>query len=506
MRKRMTTMLCVATVAAAVVPAAATANTMWWEIPQGLAPLADPVDLQGISYDGTVLQLPEVEGLQVVDVKSGKAGTTISGSLQRAAEPTYVFAGAGATPDAVFYLPASADKNGVGYVWTPTVSAALFDPNAFSEATRVLIDQQPVPAAAGTAVIAGNAAGRTVTIDDRWPSPAEAEFVAQFAAQWTALEGDIEAARQWIVDQEAPPTKDLKAVVIDIVPAYGEVDLSFLSCSVVAAEPDEADRCPTDMAAATSSSAAAAPSIHVPGPFIAVYDDIVATRPVHKSFIPDPQITAPACEAPPTLTSTFEGDTRGPGLDQPSTRTTIYHHMHWAAQTNSFHPTVNDTVRIARTFLQLGLPPVAHEINEVRRNAGLGGVGGGSGQYYGEGTSLFGSQGFQNVSMSNDSPNPFCVTSGILGISQKVESSPVVQASHGVGTFWERDGSLGYRFVHDQYPAHESYTWGYHRTLGRQETPGASYYYSPPGQGQAPCLVDLPVPGCQQIVVDIVRV
>ena len=118
-----------------------------------------------------------------------------------------------------------------------------------------------------------------------------------------------------------------------------------------------------------------------------------------------------------------------------------------------------------------------------------------------------GARDLERLRLYNDSGSSFCNVGRFARITQELRDVSLVSFIQGVGSYFERDGSISYEFEHDAYPGHETYTWAYtvkDFVLGepyRYSTPGAEYFYAPQSNFLIVCLapISLPVVTCPQL-------
>lgn len=218
------------------------------------------------------------------------------------------------------------------------------------------------------------------------------------------------------------------------------------------------------------------------------------TRPVFKSFIPEATIEVPLglCDAS-KIAEIFAGDNRGPGVDQPSARTTAFYDFSWGPNTGLLQRRIGETRRLAsldRFFRTTGL--------ETKR-ASEAGIQGTVGNHYVTGGGAV--EGFRDVRFKVAVADPFCTLQSSIAVNQnngQVGGTAALYANR--PPFWQKDGSMGTGFRHDAYPAHEYYNYSY--LPGLRVTNPVQYYSLPTSKLGPACL--LANPFCQSIRMDIV--
>lgn len=400
----------------------------------------------------------------------------------------------------------------LGYVYTAEKSIVFWSPDAFSPDFGVTVDGESVADKAidghQLSIDGRDAAGSVILIDDRELSDEAERLLGRVHRILTQSRLSV-AQRDRLIQkmdfgplEREPPSVSSSITLVPTNAGWLPDSAEFTACEEVPPSAGPEDRCPSDIAAVgggtpTTSTAvrkaelAVSAVVPAPGPYTTIQDRIVMTRPVIKAFIPEPSVDAPGgyCEPLPIMMSTFEGDGRAPGPDQPRTRTTAYWNLRWDDNSAAYVELVHDTVVLRRLwgfFFQAGpfqivLPSHVDE-TDFRDNAGGGFMSGSTGFWYSAG----GTEGRSGVDLANDTPNVFCTAAAIMGISQHLDENVIGPAT------WERDGSVRAVLSHDQFPAHEAYTWYYHSDLGRLE-PIDFYSWTPPSFIYGTCLFELPI-------------
>jgi hypothetical protein len=228
-------------------------------------------------------------------------------------------------------------------------------------------------------------------------------------------------------------------------------------------------------------------SASAPAPLV----EVIKTRPVVKSFIPDPTVEVPGglCDVSKLL-EVFRGDARGPGVDFSSARTTAYWDFSWTTDLGSFYRRIGETTRIT------SIDKFAMVTGEERRRASEETIQGRPGSYY----SRAGVEGFSGVDLDVATADPFCTAGSSLAVNQNI--GLVGGALYaGRSPFWENDGSFGTGFRHDAYPSHEFYTYSY--LPGLRFTNPMQYYFTPTSRLGPICL--LATPFCPSVRVNYVN-
>jgi hypothetical protein len=449
-----------------------------------------------LTQDRLVLDLPGVGGTQTARIEwlkpQADPGTAVEAFADRAViartDDSQLFrvASGGDGPSLVIFVPpratATTNDYGLAYAYSPDATTAAWNPAAWSSETAMRLDgvERPLVVGAGQAVLPAARLGATLELRELVPAAllSYSDDVVTAAELARALPTTTNQATLDALLAEPPALTDdvLDASLVSITdsPGLAPVLSSARRCEDLGAVAPE-DACPEEVAGASKSSE---PAILFP-------EQVLMTRPVFKSFIPEPTISPllpRSCDVS-KVSETFQGDSRGPGPGQLSSKTTAFWDLEWRFNSGKFDRRIGPTVRLASSD---GIP-FTPELLQTRE-ASPDTIQGSPGIHYQAGGV---SEGFREVRFRVASGNPFCTFSRYLTIDQnngQVDGSGAFFSNR--PPFWENDGSLGSGFRHDIFPAHEYYSYSY--LPGIRVVNALTYSWTPPlGNFQSFCLANV---------------
>lgn len=392
------------------------------------------------------------------------------------------------------YVPQAAAATefdpGIGYAYSPAATSIAWNASQWPDSTELLLDGVVIPVdSLGSAPLGSDLAGSAVQLRQPFSDEIVA-FGARLAAAMPQMSTPEELAELTPADllpfeaalltapSAGPEVVNTSLLAIVPTPEAYAAPEDYVACSDIPAG-DDVGACPTE----ASTSDAPAVSLTASTTTAAAVTNVVKTRPVMKSFIPELLIEVPGGLCDNTkLGELFQGDNRGPGVDLPSARTTAYWDFVWSTNSASFLRRIGETVRLAsidRLGRVTGVEKASADINSIV---------GATGSHYLAG----GTEGFRGVDLAVAAADPFCSALTSLAVNQDFGQTTATTFPHpSRPPFWEKDGSYATAFAHDAYPAHELYTYNY--LPDARVVSGAPYFYTPPQNVFAPlCLAASP--------------
>lgn len=404
----------------------------------------------------------------------------------------------------VFVPPASdGDERdfGLAYVYAEDATTLAWNTRAWPAGATVSLEGTALPAdlAAGSLTIPGLTPGAVVQLVEPLSGAfrAFADRVADAMPDGDAVPTLQDRLALDAALATAPSTEPevTNATVLGIVPSpqqFVTADDVVACADIPAADPT--GQCPVEAAQPAASGDIWRPDFTNTAAVAVPVGNVIMTRPVFKSFIPSPRLLAPlgTCDFGKAL-EVYEGDGRPPGVDQPSARTTAFWDLSWGPNSGVFLQRIGATTRVR------SIDFAGRETGPETRIQSLDTIQGSPGNHYVTGAGQV--EGFREVRFRVASANPFCSLPGALAIDQnngQVGGASALFANR--PPFWQKDGSMGTGFRHDQFPAHEYYNYSY---LPGLRVTNPVQYYSPPNAFLGPvCLAASRI--CPQMRVDIV--